>query len=275
MTQAYPSFFVSLSQRGTVRIAGPQRHDFLQRLVSNDLNLLTPQHLSIYACLLTPQGKFLHDFFIVEKEDALWLDCESGERSLDLEKRLKTYCLRTEVTISAAPETPIHIVFPEDGATPRPPFSEYFPDPRHPKMGWRSWAPPPKEIPEHPFSEWDRKRISLGIPDGSRDLIPGISTLAEGRIDHFHGVSYSKGCYVGQELTVRMHHRSTGKKHLYPIRFHDAPPPASGTEIHLNGEKIGDMRSSCTDLGLALLRDEMAQSLNTATGPFQIIEISP
>lgn len=274
MTQTVPSFFVPLPQRGTVRIAGPQRYDFLQRLVSNDLSLLTPQHPALYACLLTPQGKFLHDFFIVEKGETLWLDCEGGERTLDLEKRLKSYCLRTDVMISADPETPLHIVFPKDRAAAPPP-TEYFSDPRAPEMGWRSWANPPEGLPEHPFSEWDHKRISLGIPDGSRDLIPGISTLAEGRIDRFHGVSYHKGCYVGQELTARMHHRSTGKKHLYPIRFHDAPPPVPGTEIHLNGEKIGEMRSSCADLGLALLRDETAQSLHTATGPFQIIEISP
>lgn len=122
-----------------------------------------------------------------------------------------------------------------------------------------------------PFAHWDRLRLALGIPDGSRDLVPGESTLAEGRIDQFHGVSYQKGCYVGQELTARMHYRSLGKKRLYPVRIEGTPPPP-GAEILSDGQSVGQMRSSCGDLGLALLRDDAIDRLR-ASGPVRPIAL--
>lgn len=260
--------FTLLPRRGIVRVQGPQRRDFLQRLLSNDVWLLDTQK-SVYACLLTPQGKFLHDFFMTERDDEIRLDCEGAERAQDLARRLESYRLRADVAISCVPDAPLYAVFPSDTSTDLPP--DAFPDPRHADMGWRTWIPPDAPgIEEKPFSEWDALRLSLGIPDGSRDLVPGVSTLSEGRIDRFNGVSYDKGCYVGQELTARMHHRGVGKKHLYPMRFAEGPP-APGTEIHLNGESIGEMRSSCGDLGLALLRDEAAERLRAAPGAIRIL----
>lgn len=260
-------FFIPLPRRGIVCVQGPQRRDFLQRLVSNDTGLLDTQK-SAYACLLTPQGKFLHDFFMTERGDEIRLDCEGAERAQDLARRLESYRLRAEVTISCVPDAPLYAVFPSDTSADLPP--DAFPDPRRADMGWRTWTPPDAPgMEEKPFAEWDGLRLSLGIPDGSRDLVPGVSTLSEGRIDRFNGVSYAKGCYVGQELTARMHHRGVGKKHLYPVRFAEGPP-APGTEIHLNGESIGEMRSSCGDIGLARIRDEAANHLR-APGAIRVM----
>lgn len=266
MTQpALSPCFVPLPRRGIVRVAGPKRRDFLQRLVSNDVALLDRQPC-VYACLLTPQGKFLHDFFMSEEGETIRLDCEGGARAEDLSKRLSAYRLREDVAISCAPEAEIFAISGKD--LPREP--DFFPDPRRPEMGLRSFRIP-QGLARGTFEDWDRRRLSLSLAEGSRDLVPEKSTLAEGRIDEAHGVSYEKGCYVGQELTARMHYRGLGKKRLYPVRI-EGPAPEPGTEIHLNGESVGEMRSSCRDLGLALLRDDAVDALRRSGGPLIPLE---
>lgn len=226
-------FFVTLENRGLIHIEGKDRRAFLQGLITNDTDLLKPGTI-LYACLLTPQGKFLHDFFIHEGQDFLLLDCEGGARARDLYDRLLKYRLRADVKISVEENTPVYAVFNEKGPG--------LPDPRHPEMGRRSFEKP-AGLEERPFETWDRQRIALTIPDGSRDLMPEKSTLDEGQIDRLNGVSYEKGCYVGQELTARMHYRGLGKKHLQTLRI-DALPDGA------------ELRSSCGDTGLALVREE-------------------
>lgn len=248
-------FFTALAGRGWVRVQGPRRRAFLQRLLTQDVGLLDSRP-SLYACLLTPQGKFLHDMLMTESGEEIVLECEGGDRAEDLARRLRHYALRAEADIACVPERTVYA-----GIGPEPPRGA-TPDPRHPALGWRSESPP-AGIPEKPFAAWDRLRLSLGVPDGSRDLIPERSTLEEGRIDRLEGVSYSKGCYVGQELTARMHHRGLGKKHLHPVRLTHGPV-ATGTILSLNGSEIGEMRSSCGDLGLALLRDDAIEALRAS-----------
>ncbi|MCB1562959.1 MAG: folate-binding protein YgfZ [Alphaproteobacteria bacterium] len=226
-------FFVTLKNRGLIHIEGQDRHAFLQGLITNDIGLLKPGVI-LYACLLTPQGKFLHDFFIHEGENFLLLDCEGGVRARDLYERLLKYRLRADVQISVEENSPVYAVFGENNLG--------LPDPRHMEMGRRSFEKP-AELEERAFEAWDRQRIGLTIPDGSRDLTPEKSTLDEGHIDRLNGVSYDKGCYVGQELTARMHYRGLGKKHLQTVPINALPVGA-------------ELRSSCGDVGLALVREE-------------------
>jgi folate-binding protein YgfZ len=237
------SFSVKLNNRGIVRVSGPDARKFLQDIVSNDINFLDTQPC-VYACLLSPQGKFLHDFFITEKDGALLLECEGGPRAQDLFSRLSKYKLRTNVKIECEESVPVYVGVGEN----------LMPDPRHPDLGFRTFEKP--DLPEQPFEIWDALRISLTIPDGSRDLIIDKSTLDEGRINKLNGVSYDKGCYVGQELTARMHHRGLGKKHLYTISGELLREP--GEEIRVNDALLGEMRSRCGDTGLALLKDDVA-----------------
>lgn len=248
--------FINLPDRGLIHIEGEDRHEFLQNLISNDVELLKKQK-AVYACLLTPQGKFLHDFFVLEGGNFLLLDCESGARAQDLYKRLNLYRLRADVQISVEEQNDVYAVY---GTQTDPEFL----DPRHPEMGYRSFEKP-GGIEEKPFEVWDEKRIRLGIPDGSRDMVIEKSTLLECNIDKFHGVSFEKGCYVGQELTARMHHRGLAKKHLYAIEGKNLPE--SGTDIEVNGKHIGEMRSRCGDIGLALLKDDKIDDLE----PFKLL----
>ncbi len=247
------SFFVKAPMRGLIEIEGPDRFDFLQRLITNDIHKLKEQS-SIYACLLTPPGKFLHDFFISEGPDVLLLDCEGLDRAEELYERLAKYKMRANVRVSVEPRSPIFICF---GTTPRPGYM----DPRHEGLGWRSFVKPEDEdVAEESFEVWDRLRIKLGVPDGSRDAQLEKSTLEELNIDRFNGVSYEKGCFVGQELTARMKHRGLAKKHLYPVEGEDLPSP--NEEIKREGKVIGIMRSNCNQTGLALLKDEAKDLLD-------------
>lgn len=242
-------FYTRLKNRGQITVSGSDRRTFLQGLISNDINLLDTQSL-IYACFLTPQGKFLYDFFIREEARSLVLDCEGGERAESFFRVLQMYKLHANVEISMVTEIEVFACFG---------FEHGFPDPRHEEIGRRFYGIPPQGIEEKPFDVWDCLRIALCVPDGSRDMVPQKSTLLECGIDRLNGVSFGKGCYMGQELTARMHYRGLVKKHLrcvspQDIGYEQFPP--SGTEIVRDGHIIGEMRSFCGNIGIALLKDE-------------------
>jgi folate-binding protein YgfZ len=251
--------YVSLPARGLIRIAGADRFDFLQGLVSNDIAPLraaaeggNPAPL-VYACLLSAHGKFLHDFFMRAEGDAVLLDCEGGARAQDLARRFAIYKLRAAISVTTEESAEVFALLPPVGETPD---AALHADPRHPALGLRLRTRP-AQGEEKPFAEWDRLRINLAIPDGSRDMKVEDSTLVECGIDRLNGISFTKGCYVGQELTARMKHRGLAKKHLYALEFAQTPA-APGSELSIGGKFAGEMRSSCGNRGLALLKDEYA-----------------
>jgi len=244
--------YTEITNRAIIRIGGDDRVLFLQGLLSNDITLLSPENV-LYACLLTPQGKFLHDLFLYADGDNILMDCER-DRMDDLLRRFRFYKLRSKVTIEAMPDYKIYAAFGSD--TPKPDnVIQYVPDPRLPDLGWRIIADHALDLPDAGFEAYDRHRLRLGVPDGSRDLVPEQTTLIEGRIDCLNGVSWTKGCYIGQELTARMHYRGTGKRFLYPVIANDGCilPPA-GNDIMVNGTVIGTMHSSNGPYGLATLK---------------------
>ena len=246
MTEA--PYIVNLKNRGKIIISGTDNRTFLQSLITNDIELLNSQPC-VYSCLLTPQGKFLYDFFITQDNDgALHIDCEGGERTKELGKLLNMYKLRANANIEIIEDSPVYAVINSS--------DHGYQDPRSPDIGYRAYTKP--DLPEKDFAHWDALRISLCIPDGSRDMIEGKSTLLECNIDKLNGLSYDKGCYIGQELTARMHYRGLAKKHLQTVTAKDLELetlPSSGEPIIKDDKKIGEMRSSSDDIGLALLRD--------------------
>lgn len=191
---------------------------------------LRPDNI-LYACLLSPQGKFLFDFFVHQGDGFYLLDCEGGERAQELVKRLGMYRLRADVKVSVEEDVPVYAIFHQSDLG--------LPDPRHPDMGYRSFVKP--DLAERPFEDWDSRRIHLEIPDGSRDLLVNKSTMDEAHMDRLNAISYEKGCYIGQELTARMHYRGLGKKHLKMVDVNNVPEKA-------------ELRSTCGDIGLALVR---------------------
>ena len=247
-----------LPRRAAVAIEGEDRVPFLQGLVSNDVTAVAPG-CAVWAALLTPQGKWLADFFIFADGDRLLLDCERDQVQ-DVLQRLSRYRLRSKVSLGVADELSIYAAWESAPAM----TAIIAPDPRLPEAGWRllSAVPLPTTALE---IDWDRHRLSLGLPDGSRDLEAEKTVLLEAGFDELHGVSWSKGCYMGQELTARTKYRGLVKRRLVPVAI-DGPLPPPGTPVLRNGAEVGIMRSGCDHMGLAVLRlDSLDGALHCGT----------
>jgi folate-binding protein YgfZ len=240
------SKIAALPARAVLALAGSDRVGFLNGLVSNDVAAAAPGH-AVWAALLTAQGKFLADFFIFAEPDRLLLDCEASQAAM-LSQRLMRYKLRADVAMSL---TDLGVYAAWDGQ-PAAPEAIVASDPRLPDAGWRL-------LSEHPLTTtasteaWDLHRLSLGLPDGTRDMESEKTVLLEAGFDELHGVSWTKGCYMGQELTARTRYRGLVKRRLLPVRGSEALPPP-GTPVFADGREVGQMRSSRDTLGLASLR---------------------
>jgi folate-binding protein YgfZ len=240
-------WIASLPARGVIEVAGVDRVGFLQGLVSNDVSQAVPGR-AVWAALLTPQGKWLTDFFIFSDGERLLLDCERDQIS-DLIQRLGRYRLRAQVSLAA---TDLRVTA---GASAPPPGQAIAaPDPRLPDAGWRWLGTTPPEVDDQEDA-WDAHRLRLGMPDGSRDLEREKSVLLEAGFDELHGIAWDKGCYLGQELTARTRYRGLVKRRLVPVHVLGVLPPP-GTPVLRDGAEIGTMRSGRDNAGLALLRLE-------------------
>ncbi|MFN4090756.1 MAG: YgfZ/GcvT domain-containing protein [Alphaproteobacteria bacterium] len=276
------AFRTILPGRGVLAVAGDDRRDFLQGLVSNDM-IRVDKGRAVYAALLTAQGRFLHDFFVLDAGDALLVDCEA-ERRDDLRTRLTRYRLRAKVAIEDRTDMLAVGVLTGDAAArlqlgPATGVAtgfgggHAFVDPRLAALGVRAVLP--RDTAEASLAEtglplgtpddYDRLRLGLGVPDGSRDMPPEKALLLESNFDELNGVDWKKGCYIGQELTARTKYRGLLKRRLMPVSFRgDAPPP--GTQVVLDGKDAGETRSSRDGTGLALLRIEAAEAALRGNG---------
>jgi folate-binding protein YgfZ len=237
-----------LPNRGVLRLSGPDRVTFLQGLVSNDVRAVAPDR-AVYACLLTPQGKFLHDFFLIADGESLLLDCEADRRD-DLARRLKMFRLRSKVDIADCDGFAVVALL---GDEPIPAGAIVVADPRIAALGRRVLASSGTPAPSESYAAYDRLRMSLAVPDGSRDMEVGKAILLENNIDQLNGIAWDKGCYMGQELTARTRYRGLIKKRLMPVAI-EGVAPAIGTPLIENGVEVGEMRGSDGDLGLARVK---------------------
>lgn len=262
---------IPLVHRGVLRVSGEERAGFLQGLLTGDLMAVSAD-TALYAALLTPQGKILHDLFIAAAGDALLLDVEAA-RLPDLLQRLGRYRLRAKVAFEDVSDRFQVLALPGDPAFG--PALELPPragacmayraggvamvDPRHPALGLRLLAPR-DEAAAGRFEDYDRLRLELGVGDGSGDFGEGAMLALEANLDALNGVSFSKGCYVGQEVTARSHHRALIRRRLRPVRV-DGPLPAPGTPILSGDREAGELRSGRDGLALALLRTEALETI--------------
>jgi folate-binding protein YgfZ len=271
-----PAYAV-LAERGVIEIAGADRCAFLQGLISNDVSKAAPDR-AIHAALLTAQGRYLHDFFVIALGEALYLDAEAA-RLEELRRRLSLYKLRSKVTLAIASERFRVAVAWGTGATaalglPEQPgaarqFAEglVYVDPRLAALGARALLP--REAGTEALAEaglaqgdaaaYDRLRLSLGVPDGSRDLAVERTILLEAGFDELNGIDWQKGCYMGQELTARTKYRALIKKRLLPVAVEGKLPPP-GTPVMLGDAEAGELRSGRDGLALALLRLEAVEA---------------
>ncbi len=254
--------------RCVVSIGGEDRVSFLQGLVSNDVAKVTDGQ-AIWSAFLTPQGKFLHDFFMAGQGDSLLLSPEAA-RCDDLTKRLTLYKLRSKVSIERSGMA-VAVLFGADALTalglPDTPGAArawgggvVFTDPRLPAIGAVGFLPREalsERLAEAGFAaaaqeDYDAVRIALGLPDGSRDLEVEKTLLLEAGFDELHGVDWKKGCYMGQELTARTKYRGLVKRRLLPVVAEETLE--EGAPV-LQGEKeVGRIRSVAGGRALVELR---------------------
>jgi folate-binding protein YgfZ len=284
--------FALFEDRGTLAVSGADRRVFLQGLVSNDIDKVSPTQAR-YAALLTAQGKYLHDFMMIEFGGALWLEADARRLS-DLKRRLSIYRLRAQAVLEERLELAVAVVFgkgalnvmglPEEPGTARSFASGVaFVDARLVALGVRCILPrvdirsalEGAGLAETGFAAYDHLRLELGVPDGGRDLVPEKSILLEAGFDELNGIDWQKGCYIGQELTARTKYRGLIKKRLMPVAI-EGPAPASGTIITAEGREVGEMRSSRDGLGLALLRIEpVVEGKHLKAGSTTIVASKP
>jgi folate-binding protein YgfZ len=255
--------------RALIRVEGPETRDWLQSLVTNDVRRLAPGR-AVYAALLTPQGKFLFDFFLLDPGDGAVLIDADAARGAALMQRLGLYRIRRQVTL--APQTGLGVALLwQAGAAPQvapPGFA--VADPRAEALGWRLYAPDPAAalaaLGAAPATraERDRVRVAEAVPETGAELIPDDSYILEHGFERLNGVDFRKGCYVGQEVTARMRHKTELRKGLVRVAV-DGPPPPPGAEVlDGDGKPAGVLGTVAGGEGLAHLRFDRAEGPMTA-----------
>jgi folate-binding protein YgfZ len=231
-------------ERAVISVAGTDAVAFLQGLLTADVEALKPGEAA-YAALLQPQGKILFDFFVFHAGERHLIDCSAAQKP-DLIKRLMFYKLRARVEIGDLADHEVGVSFA--------PVSEVyrFSDPRSALLGWRIAAPAGK-LPAAEGSGYRFGRIRLGIADSDEDIGSGKLFPHEANLDQLAGVSFTKGCFVGQEVVSRMEHRGTARNRILPVNVAGGAP-AKGAEVNATGTSIGSILSSDGDDALALIR---------------------
>jgi len=232
-----------MTDRTLIKLGGPDAHEFLQGLVTNDVT--KAKDALVYAALLTPQGKYIADFFIATDpadDTSLLIDVATSHASL-LAQRLSMYRLRADVQIE---ESPL-ILSRGTGNAPE----GARPDPRHPALGWRLIS----DSSQSDTTDWNALRVAHVIPETGIELTSDTYILEAG-FERLNGVDFRKGCYVGQEIAARMKHKTELKKGLVQVSISGRAP--IGTDITTNGKATGMLYTQSGTLALAHLRFDRA-----------------
>ncbi len=249
-------------RRAVLRMTGSDTRAVLQNVVTNDVDQVRPGW-AVYAALLTPQGKYLFDFFLLEAPDGAILIDVAADRAAGLAQRLRMYCLRRDAHVEAETDLRIALVW-GDGS---PEGEIAVPDPRAPVLGWRVYADDAQAAlaasgaAQADRAAHDMLRVRHLVPETGIELVPDETYILEAGFSGLNGVDFRKGCYVGQEVTARMHHKTELKKRLVRVRVEGTAPP--GTPITADGRPVGTLFTQADGRALAHLR------LNRATGPLE------
>ena len=276
---------IPLKHRSIIKLSGDDASEFLQGLVTNDLDQL-PNLKCMYAMMLNNKGRVMHDVILYDakEKNTILLECQSENIGL-LMKSLKLYKLRKKVNISSCEDISIWQVmvnqkthYPADvtvktlNETMSPKLFEnsteplksdhvlaFHPDPRLSWLGWRVLLDSDQPCSEEYIKDeqlYHSFRHFHGIPEGPKDILPGKSLPLECNVDFMNGISFSKGCYLGQELTARSHFTGVIRKRLVPIvlQYSQKSIPSEGSLFDAKGKVAGKFRSTIDQrFGLALI----------------------
>ncbi|QOD38381.1 CAF17-like 4Fe-4S cluster assembly/insertion protein YgfZ [Candidatus Wolbachia massiliensis] len=282
--------YIPLPNRGVIALHGPDTRAFLQDIITNDINKLDSQN-AIYSLLLNPQGKYLYDFFLIEHGKYIFLECENIYLQQIIEKLdlLKTY-LRVKIKdvsmiykVGVLFNTELPPVIPvsntgiqpasHTGITPGLLDSSVtrwndiaFQDPRHKSLGMRIIHKDEIKEPVGDFAQYERVRIQNLVPDGAKDMVQNSSFPLQFLIDKANGISFNKGCYIGQEVVNRVSRQEIFRRKLYLVEGNSILPDIGTKITNENNEEIGELRSSADNIGLALLNTQKSQGNLYADG---------
>lgn len=240
--------------RTVLRIGGTDAHSFLKGLVTHDA-----ERALTYSALLTPQGKYLADFFLLDRGDDVLLDVKT-DIAPAVAQRLGMYRLRAAVTIEEAGLSVVRgLGTAPDGA---------FADPRDTSLGWRGYGMEGGD----PVTDWNTIRVAACVPETSVELTPNDTYILEAGFDRLSGVDHRKGCYVGQEVTARMKHKTELKKGFVTVQVDGAA--RVGTEIFAGDKPAGTLYTQANGQGIAYLRFDRAKGPMTAAAA-SVLWINP
>jgi folate-binding protein YgfZ len=262
-----------LPDRGVIKVGGADARNFLNGLVTTDVDLIQPG-LGRFGALLTPQGKIIVDFLITEAPAG-----HGGGFLIDIPRalaqgladKLGFYKLRAKVSVENLSDS-LGVLAAWDGDPAMKPDLT-FADPRSEKLGWRILVP--EELAPKvanligadlvDSAAYNAHRIACGVPRGGIDFMYGDAFPHETNMDRLRGVDFDKGCYVGQEVVSRMQHRGTARTRIVRLILDDSPPEA-GIAVVAGDKPLGTMGSSADGIGLALVRiDRVADALDAGT----------
>jgi folate-binding protein YgfZ len=240
----------SAPDRRVYQVTGKDALNFLQGMVSNDVMRLGKGDGIVWAALLTPQGKYLADFLLIAQGGRLLLDIKDSIAEGTI-RRLSMYRLRADVQFAA---TDLAVTRGLHDAT-----ATALPDPRHPALGWRAYG----ATGHAPQIDWDAIRVAHIIPETGIELIAEDSYLLESGFERLHGVDFRKGCYVGQEVTARMKHKTELRKGLVQVQIDGAAPV--GTPILQGDKPAGTLFTQSGGLAIAWLRFDRTEGLTAGS----------
>jgi folate-binding protein YgfZ len=250
---------VHLAEQGVVALTGPDAGKLLQGILTNDLDALESRP-SLAAGLLTPQGKIVFDLVVYRAPEGLFVETTAA-RLADLVKRLTLYKLRADVRIADA-SADWAVVTTWGGDVAWPAGSLGGPDPRFAEFGERRLVPSGAIDALGPLgavADYDARRVALGVPEGGRDYALGDTFPHEANFDLRSGVSFTKGCYVGQEVVARMQHKTVVRKRI--VRLKGTAPLASGVDVMAGTFSIGRVGTVSGNSALAFLKLDRAEEL--------------
>ena len=259
-----------LADRGVIAVSGDDAESFLNRLFTNSV-LDMPAGIARFAGLLSPQGKLLFDFFVVKQADGFLIDCQR-HHAAELAKKLTMFRLRAKVVITDRSAV-LGVAAVWNSVLMEAP-GQAFRDPRHNGLGYRIIAPPEAL---HGFdtpggqAAYEEHRVACGVPKGGVDFVYGDSFVHDVNMDLLHGVDFDKGCYVGQEVVSRVHHRNAARKRVVRLQFY-GDAPAVGTAVQAAGTMMGELTSLVGREGLATLRIDRLAEAETAATPITVGE---
>ncbi len=268
-------FITRLEDRGVLSVSGPGAHKLLQGVITNDMDLLSAERPSLFAGLLSPQGKVLFDFMVVRDpngDGSRYVLDVARDQAAALSKRLSLYKLRAKADIRDESETlNVLAMWGENASFICLPGCS---DPRHNGLGLRAIGKRQSVADDISCSTgretspeaYHAHRIAIGVPEGGKDYAFAYAFPHEALFDQVNGVSFTKGCYVGQEIVARMEHRGTARNRIVKVSAETALP-AAGTPVVANDVTIGAMGSSSGPHGLAMVRlDRLAEFNDRGVG---------